>query len=294
VTDLSAHLGFGCVKLTAFPRVGGAVKMLAQVFHEAGINYFDTAPIYGAGYSEIILGKFLTGKRDQVVVATKFGLLPRRPATLSPHWALPLNYLRQRMRPPAGFPAGESPPLAVRRIGRPEIQRAFEGSLKNLRTDFIDVYLLHEGLPAFLSDEALGYLLDLRTRGMVKRLGLAVSSGLNFARLQPADLLQWDILQYEYGPTYPARAIAERFPTKTHVYHSSLHGLSRVAGWADPALAAGTILAKLARDNRGGRILFATAKADHLARNLAAARARFASPNLDADYQQIVDALSRS
>jgi aryl-alcohol dehydrogenase-like predicted oxidoreductase len=92
----------------------------------AGVNFFDTADIYGAGHSEEVLGRALAGQRQKVVIATKFGY------TFDP-------YTRHML----GFDA--SPQY---------IRRAVEGSLVRLKTDYIDLYQLHRGEydPRYLDD----------------------------------------------------------------------------------------------------------------------------------------------
>ena len=75
--ELINKIGFGCVSLTDASSKRKAVKRLRLV-HELGVNWFDTAPLYGKGYSEKILGSFLSElpsfERDKVQVVTKFGL----------------------------------------------------------------------------------------------------------------------------------------------------------------------------------------------------------------------------
>ena len=68
-------IGFGCDKIGEALNFRDSCELLELSFSN-GINYFDTAPPYGLGTSEKILGRFLKNKRSQVVVATKFGLLP--------------------------------------------------------------------------------------------------------------------------------------------------------------------------------------------------------------------------
>ena len=82
---------------------------------DLGLNFFDTADVYGAGHSEETLGKALAGRRDEVVIATKFGNV--------------FNSETRRM-------AGED--------GSPEYTRkALEASLRRLNTDYVDLYQFH-------------------------------------------------------------------------------------------------------------------------------------------------------
>jgi aryl-alcohol dehydrogenase-like predicted oxidoreductase len=107
---------------------------------DAGINFIDTADVYSAGESEEIVGKALAGRRDDVVLATKFH-----------------------------GPMGEDP----NRQGnsRRWIMRACEDSLRRLGTDWIDLYQVHRPDPRTDVDETLGALTDLVRQGKVRYLG---------------------------------------------------------------------------------------------------------------------------
>src|SRR5262245_36527115 len=91
--SMADRLGFGCVALTTLANPRTARRLLEGVF-ELGLLHFDTAPIYGQGYSERLLGDFLRDKRERVSVATKFGLAPGRPPRLPTGIALRLAALR--------------------------------------------------------------------------------------------------------------------------------------------------------------------------------------------------------
>src|SRR3954453_18765738 len=107
---------------------------------DAGINFVDTADVYSAGESEEILGKALKGRRDDVVLATKFFM-----------------------------PMGEDP---NRRGGsRGGIVRAVEDSLRRLGTDWIDLYQIHRPDEDVDVEETLGALTDLVQQGKVRYIG---------------------------------------------------------------------------------------------------------------------------
>jgi aryl-alcohol dehydrogenase-like predicted oxidoreductase len=110
---------------------------------DAGITFFDTADTYGNGVSEELLGRSLNQHRDEVVVATKFGM-------------------------PAG---GLNGPDWGARASRGYIRRAVEGSLKRLGTDWIDLYQLHQPDLVTPYDETLSTLNDLVTEGKIRYLG---------------------------------------------------------------------------------------------------------------------------
>jgi len=107
---------------------------------DAGINFVDTADVYSAGESEEIVGKALKGRRDDVVLATKFFM-----------------------------PMGDDP---NRRGGsRRWIVTAVENSLRRLGTDWIDLYQVHRPDPAVDVEETLGALTDLVTQGKIRYVG---------------------------------------------------------------------------------------------------------------------------
>src|ERR1700727_4060685 len=107
---------------------------------DAGINFVDTADVYSRGESEEIVGRALKGRRDGVVLATKFGL--------------PMG--------PDANQGGGSPRW---------IMRAVEDSLRRLGTDYIDLYQMHRPDPGTDLDETLAALSDLVRSGKVRAIG---------------------------------------------------------------------------------------------------------------------------
>jgi aryl-alcohol dehydrogenase-like predicted oxidoreductase len=269
------RLGFGCVALATMGTPFAARRLLEAVF-ERGIRHFDTAPVYGQGYSERLLGEFLRGRREKVSIATKFGLVPSRPATLPTAVVLPLNALRRRLKgQPANPPAAAIPapaPLTLSSPGiRPTISRAavqssFDASRRALGTDFIDLYLLHEHVPACLEAAAIDFLFELRATNKIKALGVA-ANGASYSGLSPSDVAQWDVLQYEFGPAWPTHAgLPKRFPDKTHIFHSCLKGMRELGDGRTP----GEVLRDCLALNPDGKILFSSTNAAHIADNLEA------------------------
>lgn len=120
---------------------------------DAGINFVDTADVYSAGESESIVGEALKGRRDDIVLATKFGV-----------------------------PMGEEP---NRRGGsRRWIMREVEASLRRLGTDRIDLYQLHRPDPATDIEETLGALSDLVSQGKVLHIGSSAFSASQIVEAQ--------------------------------------------------------------------------------------------------------------
>jgi len=131
-----------------------ATRAVVDAALEAGITLLDTAESYGGGRSEEILGEVLAGRRDQVVLATKFG---NRNSDL-------------------GYG-----PAAGAKGGRAYIIRAVQQSLRRLRTDYIDLYQIHTPDPATPVEETLGALSELVARGMVRYIGHSNFAGWQLA-----------------------------------------------------------------------------------------------------------------
>jgi aryl-alcohol dehydrogenase-like predicted oxidoreductase len=109
---------------------------------DAGINFIDTADVYNSGQSEVVVGKALSGKRSQVILATK-----------------------------VHFPTSDDP--NDRGNSRRHILRACEASLRRLNTDYIDLYQVHRPSPEIPVDETLGALSDLVRTGKVIYIGFS-------------------------------------------------------------------------------------------------------------------------
>jgi aryl-alcohol dehydrogenase-like predicted oxidoreductase len=136
------------------PRIDyGRSRDVVDAALDAGITLFDTADIYGQGTSEDFIGRALDGRRDRVLIATKFGK-----------------------------PMDEKP--SERRGSREYIRWAVEGSLRRLRTDTIDVYQLHEPDPNTPIEETLGALHELVEEGKVRWIG---SSNFSAEEIEEAD-----------------------------------------------------------------------------------------------------------
>jgi aryl-alcohol dehydrogenase-like predicted oxidoreductase len=137
-----------------------ATRAVVDAAFEAGITLLDTADSYGgAGRSEEILGEVLAGRRDRVVLATKFG-----------HRNVDMGY----------------GPAAGAKGGRSYIMRAVEHSLRRLRTDYIDLYQLHTPDPATPVEETLMALGELVTQGKVRYIGHSNFSGWQLAEAASA------------------------------------------------------------------------------------------------------------
>jgi aryl-alcohol dehydrogenase-like predicted oxidoreductase len=144
-----SRIGLGAMTMAGTYTSGGGLDDAESVraVHRAldlGVTHIDTAEIYGPFHSEELVGEAIKGRRDQVVVATKFGLVSHS----------------------GGGPGViDSSPANVR--------AAVEGSLTRLGTDHIDLYYQHRVDPSTPIEETVGALADLVTQGKVRHIGLS-------------------------------------------------------------------------------------------------------------------------
>jgi len=171
-STVTTRIGFGTSRLH-HSRTSRERQILLERAFDVGIRHFDTAPAYGHGLCERELGDFLQRHRQHCTIATKFGL-PAAP------W---IDLLTARIRPFVR-PAIAAQSLA-RRVGmiddhRPALtaeglERSVEASLQRLRTEHIDLHLLHE--PALSRCRDVGALInkyhDLQARGLIAAFGIA-------------------------------------------------------------------------------------------------------------------------
>src|SRR5690242_3905308 len=150
---LVSVVGLGCNNFGSRLDLEGTRRVVDAAI-DAGITLLDTADIYGNTKSEEFLGQVLAGRRDKVVLATKFG-----------HQSYDLG-----LGPSAGSKGG-----------RAYIRRAVEASLTRLRTDYIDLYQLHTPDPDVPIAETLSALDELVREGKVRYLGNSNFAGWQIA-----------------------------------------------------------------------------------------------------------------
>ncbi len=137
------------------------VRLLRQA-RELGINFFDTADVYGDGKGETLLAQAFAGQRDQIVIATKFGY---------DFYNHPGVQAGQRERPHDWSPKF--------------LRLACERSLQRLQTDRIDLYQLHNPrLDAIHNDELFAELHKLRAAGKIRSFGVALGPAINERQIE--------------------------------------------------------------------------------------------------------------
>jgi D-threo-aldose 1-dehydrogenase len=169
------RLGFGCAALMRLPSRRGRQQILAEAF-ERGVRHFDVARMYGLGAAEGELGRFAGRRRDDVQIATKFGLDPSGPALRLARYQAPARAAIARL--PALRAAVKRRGAALhepRRYDGPAARRSLETSLRELRTDYVDFFFLHDPRPGDRVDvESVGETLEeLRSAGRIRAWGLS-------------------------------------------------------------------------------------------------------------------------
>jgi len=143
-------IGVGCNNFG--PRLDAARSAdVVSAAIEAGLNFFDTATLYGGGKSEEFLGRALGARRRQVIISTKFGY-------------------------PGEVPGANGSPAYIR--------KAVEASLQRLGTDYVDLYFLHRPDPRTPIAETLGALSELVQSGKVREIGC---SDFSVAQIEEAE-----------------------------------------------------------------------------------------------------------
>ena len=147
-------IGLGCWGMSGAYGASDRKESIATI-HESidqGINFIDTADIYGNGHNEILVGEALKGIRKKLILATKFG-----------------------------FVGDEDGELSV--DGRPEyVKKACDASLKRLKTDYIDLYYLHRLDKDVPIEDTVGAMAGLVEKGKVRSLGLSEVSATTINR----------------------------------------------------------------------------------------------------------------
>ncbi len=142
-------LGLGCMGMSEFYGKGNEEESIQTIHHalDQGVTFLDTADMYGVGHNEKLIGRAIKDRRDDVVLATKFG----------------------NVRGQDGSFQGVN--------GHPDyVKQSCEDSLKRLGIDYIDLYYQHRVDPEVPIEETVGAMAELVKEGKVRYLGLSEAS----------------------------------------------------------------------------------------------------------------------
>jgi aryl-alcohol dehydrogenase-like predicted oxidoreductase len=174
-------LGLGCMGMSAFydQHQRDDAESIATIHHalDRGLNFLDTADVYGPHTNEELVGKAVKGRREQAFIATKFGIVHDR-----------------------------NDPQARSANGRPDYVRAScDASLKRLGVDTIDLYYQHRVDTSVPIEETIGAMAELVAAGKVRHLGMSEASAATLERackVHPIAALQSEFSLWTRDPQY--------------------------------------------------------------------------------------------
>ncbi|MDB4466043.1 aldo/keto reductase [Akkermansiaceae bacterium] len=268
----TSALGFGCAPILGSVDAQTSRKALGVAL-DCGVTHFDLARSYGYGQAERFVGKFLTGRRAEVTIATKFGIEATGLATLlSPVKPL-VRALKGKLQ---GRPEKSWAPAATGSAAhvadffhrRPELEAAFmrksfEKSLRELGTDYVDFLFIHEPLSSIRRVEELKELAaKLKKEGKLRAFGLAYMQDQSDLHLDY--LAGFDLQQFNNSPDIDGyeRILASRSDSP-NIFFSPFRHSRECESHAD-------VLSKLSKAFPRSVTLCSMFNPEHIVRNAAA------------------------
>ena len=283
----TTRLGFGCSSLMGAMGRKESIATLESAF-DAGIRHFDVAPMYGYGQAESCVGEFLGRHRADVTVTTKYGIPPAKNQGLI---GLARSVVRPIVKALPGLKKGLSKmagnvaqPAAKASFTAAQARESLQRSLAELRTDRIDVWLLHEVTAEDLQDESLLRLLeDSVAAGTIGAFGVGSErekvGALMTARPEYCGVVQfeWSILDAPVPAMKSFRIHHRALTDKFRALHAELAEDSvRAARWServgadltDREVLASLMLKAALVENPESVILFSSKNQAHMRHNV--------------------------
>lgn len=256
------RVGFGCARIYGGSELRRSARLIEAAL-AAGIRHFDTAPLYGGGQSEEVLGRVLGGMAD-VTLATKVGIAQANiEAARSPARLAYRRFIKPLLTHTPGMKSkllrllagkrddGHGPAVPRRKLKCSHIRHELEGSLKRLKRDRVDLYLIHEPDQFELDDEALECFIALKREGIVGAFGLA------FGR--PAGLAPdfGTVIQSQYS-----HYDSSQEDNRTRIFHGVLrHGWSKSVSKPTNASDIGGYFGSVLKTNPKAAFIFSASSA---------------------------------
>lgn len=283
----TTQLGYGCSSLMGALGRAESLAILNAAF-EAGIRHFDVAPMYGFGQAESVLGEFLGRHRGKVTVTTKYGIPPAKrqglisvARTVARPVVKAIPALKRGLTTAAVTATGGGPRA---KFTASEARESLNRSFRELKTDYIDIWLLHDATLADLHDEDLLRLMqDSVAAGKVGTFGVGSDrtaiEAIAEARPEYLPVVQfaWSVLDAPVPATtrfrIHHRALTENFRS---LHQELLADRARCTRWsglvgsdlADPKALSALMLKASMVENRDGIVLFSSKRAEHIRNNV--------------------------
>jgi D-threo-aldose 1-dehydrogenase len=283
----TTQLGYGCSTLMGALGMKESLRLL-EAAYEAGIRHYDTAPLYGYGQSEKCVGEFRRRHPD-VTVATKYGIPPsknagllRRLRGLAGPVIRSLPMLKKSLQKAASSVTVEAPKAT---FTAEQAQASLEHSLRELQTDCIDLWLLHEVDPKDVGDEGLLRCFEkAKADGKVGAFGAAVLrqklEEMQGTRPAFSKVLQYEWSMFDEEMVNPSslriyfRVLRDNFEVLQAAFGKLPEACARWSQEVNADLGDARVLASLVLkasmvSNPGSIVLVSTKNLEHLKQNVA-------------------------
>jgi len=285
------RVGFGCAALLG-PLSPKESEQLLLTALESGIQYFDTARMYGSGEAEGVLGHLTAEHRHRMILVSKAGILP-------PSRSVPVRVARKaagiglRAFPDLQRKILDIPPLGARLgvFDLPSLNASLDTSLRELRTDYLDILLLHEIAPTQTNAALMVWLEDMKRIGKIRSFGIASDFSDTVKIMSDTPALAC-IVQFASNVWEPNISNFARDPARLVVTHSCLgKRFHQLQGWLaarpetaqrwslqlnidarDPTALARLLLVEALASNPHGIVLFSSGRSKNIAANADLAR----------------------